>query len=134
MIYTSYFYKVKSLIGLNSNLVFVSVAGKTPQWLEDSCIKIYKYPKLASKYCWWKVWKDKFKDNLESVESKEWYKKYYYETVLDKLNVNDVYLELMDISKRKDIVLLCYEEPHKFCHRHLIKEWLCFNGISCKEI
>ena len=25
---------------------------------------------------------------------------------------------------RKDVVLLCYEKPPQFCHRHLVAKWL----------
>ena len=30
-------------------------------------------------------------------------------------------------------VLLCYESPEKFCHRHLVAEWLTNSGIKVKE-
>ena len=33
----------------------------------------------------------------------------------------------------KDIVLVCYEKPDKFCHRHLVAEWFNEHGIECKE-
>lgn len=31
------------------------------------------------------------------------------------------------------IVLLCYEKPSDFCHRHLVTEWLRKVGVKCKE-
>ena len=33
----------------------------------------------------------------------------------------------------KDIVLLCYERPTDFCHRHLVSAWFREHGIECKE-
>ena len=108
MIYTSYFSKVKHIAGKNPDLEFVSIAGKTPEWLEDGLIKIHKFKDLTPKYKWWKVWHEKFKDDYESDESKKWYEEKYNETVLSKLNPNDVQFRLYELSNRKSIVLLCY--------------------------
>ena len=34
-------------------------------------------------------------------------------------------LVLQDLQKiGKDVVLLCYETPEKFCHRHIAAQWL----------
>lgn len=33
----------------------------------------------------------------------------------------------------KDVVLLCFEKPSLFCHRHLVAKWLRRNGIPCGE-
>ena len=134
MIYTSYFSKVKALYGQNPNLVFVSIAGKTPNWFDNSLLEIFKYPKLAPNYEWWNTWKDKFGVDLESDESISWYTKKYYENVLNKLNPIFVKQELLELSDRKDVVLLCYETPEKFCHRKLVKEWFNSVEIDCKEI
>lgn len=133
MIYTSYFSKVKKLYGDNNNLEFVSIAGYKPNWFDNSIIIIHKYIKLAPKKQWWNIWYEKFKDNLNTNESIEWYKN-CYKTVLDKLNPQQVYNDLMEISNRKNVVLLCYETPEKFCHRHLVSEWLNKNGIKTEEI
>ena len=35
-----------------------------------------------------------------------------------------------DFSK---IILLCYEKPGDFCHRHLVADWLTKNGVNCIE-
>lgn len=134
MIYTSYFSKVKALYDQNPNLVFVSIAGKTPNWFDNSLIDILRYSKLAPKYEWWRVWHEKFKDNLESGESMNWYIKKYYETVLNQLNPIFVQRDLLDLSNRKDVVLLCYEKPEKFCHRQIVMNWFNSAEINCKEI
>jgi len=42
----------------------------------------------------------------------------YHQEVLSKLNPADVYRDL------KDSVLLCWEGPSKFCHRHIVASWL----------
>ena len=134
MIYTSYFSKVKALYGQNPNLVFISIAGKTPNWFDNSLIDVLRYSKLAPKYEWWRVWHEKFKDNLESDESMNWYIKKYYETVLNQLNPIFVQKDLLDLSNRKDVVLLCYETPEKFCHRQIVMNWFNSAEINCKEI
>ena len=36
-------------------------------------------------------------------------------------------------NKNFDIVLLCYEKPDEFCHRHLVAEWFNRNGIYVVE-
>ena len=97
---TSYFANYKGENG-------VSIAGKCPDWYKGR-----QYKKLAPKYDWWKKWHD---ENL----SEEWYTQKYYETVLSKLDAKEVYEEL-----GSDVVLLCWERSEKFCHRHLIAEWL----------
>lgn len=45
------------------------------------------------------------------------------------LNPNDILKELGE-----DAVLLCYEKPGDFCHRHLVSQWLNENGIRCSEL
>ncbi len=58
------------------------------------------------------------------------YKKEYYSTVLNKLNPKEVYEELGD-----DAVLLCWERPDKFCHRHIVAQWLSEHlNISITEL
>lgn len=134
MIFTSYFSNVKYIAVKKPDLEFVSIAGKTPKWLEDSLIKIHKFKDLMPKYEWWKTWHEKFKNDYESETSKKWYEEKYNETILSKLNPNDVQFRLYDLSNRKNVTLLCYETPEKFCHRHLVSKWFMQNGIMCREL
>lgn len=127
-IYTSYFAKVKPLLeaGLNN---LVCVAGYAPKFFYDIPNARF-YPDLAPKRCWWRVWHDKFKDNLNSPESIEWYTNIYCDTVLSKLNPEKVVEDLGD-----NAVMICYEKPGDFCHRHIIADWLHKNtGIEVKEV
>lgn len=108
---TSYFAKYKGENG-------VCIAGGVPSWFKS---RVYK--KLAPKYWFFKKWKD-------GEFTNEDYIKYYYKEVLDKLDAKQVYKELGE-----DAVLLCYENPNDFCHRHLVAEWLEKElGIEVKEI
>ena len=108
MIYTGYWAKIHDY-ELN-HLTPVGIFG----WSPDGYVgKTYK--KLAPKYSWWREWHD---NNL----SEKWYTDKYYETVLNVLNPNDVAKQLQEMGT--DVVLLCFESPEKFCHRHLVAEWL----------
>jgi len=60
MIFTSYFAHIKKLAGEHPDLQYVSIAGKTPEWLDGSVIKVFKYSKLAPQWKWWREWHDKF--------------------------------------------------------------------------
>jgi hypothetical protein len=131
MIYTSYFDNVPLLKSRNNKLTFVSVAGRTPQF-NDAVI--YKMKELAPQIEWWNLWHKLFITNLDSKESKCWYKDKYYVSVLKKLKAKDIEDKLLQLSNGNDVVLLCYEEPDKFCHRHLISEWFNENNILCEEM
>lgn len=126
---TSYFSNWKNIF--NQNTLLISIAGKSPDFfteLTNTYTADYKiYKKLAPKYEWWKEWHD---NNL----SNEWYEEKYNETVLSKLDPQQVFNELTD-NNRKDVVLLCWEGRDKFCHRHLVAKWLENNlNINVQEL
>ena len=50
---------------------------------------------------------------------------------LKKLNKSEILQELTELCGGRDVVLLCYEKPMDFCHRHLIATWL---GLNWKEV
>lgn len=116
-IYTSYFAKMEKL---PKDLVPIAICGKSPQWYHG-----IEYKKLAPKYDFFIKWKDTHDNNF--------YIENYYRRVLNPLNFQTVVKELTDCGKR-NVVLLCYESPEKFCHRHLVSEWLRNNGIDSYEI
>lgn len=111
---TSYFSNMKNL-PQDSN--FISIAGKSPNWYKGR-----EYKKLAPQYSWWKEWK-------ENNHSPFWYRSKYYETVLNKLDPKEVIKELGE-----NPILLCYEYPHEFCHRHIVAEWLYDYQCRVEEI
>lgn len=118
MIYTSYFAKLNKL---PPNVVPISICGKAPAWYNG-----LQYKKLAPKYSFFSEWK-KNGDNNDYIE-------HFNDEVLSTLYPKTVYNELLKLSGGKDIVLICYEKPTDFCHRHLVAEWLTTNGIECEEI
>lgn len=80
-------------------------AAYPPLFPPDSLIKYYKSGKI---------------NDIE-------YRTLYQEMVLDKLAPAKVVTELYDMYDNEEYascVLLCYENANKFCHRHLVTEWL----------
>lgn len=122
MIYTSYFAQLKNL---PSNIIPISICGKTPDWYTG-----LQYKKLAPKYDFFQEWK-KNHDN-------DYYIKCYKEQVLDKLTPTGVIIDLSNMIYsfnigESRIALICYEKPSDFCHRHLVANWLNENGFRTKE-
>ena len=132
MIYTSYFAKLRTL---PKNIIPISICAKTPDWYNG-----LQYKKLAPKYDFFKKWKENH-DN-------DYYIKCFEEQVLGKLDAHEVVRELdslmTDVVTSIDygfelscgtpqFVLICYEKPSDFCHRHLVAKWLNDNGFECGE-
>jgi hypothetical protein len=95
----------------------VSIAGRTPV---DFTGRVYK--QLAPKFWFFK----KYKLDGDTV----FYTAQYRAEVLDMLDPKEV---LRDLGE--DAILLCYEKPGEFCHRHLVAKWLEDElGIEVKEL
>lgn len=118
MIYTSYFANLKNI---PNAITPITICGRTPQFYNG-----LTYKKLAPKYSFFSIWKE--------THDNEYYTQQFQELVLDNLNVDDVVNELKSLSGTKDFVLVCYEKPKDFCHRHLVAKWLYANGYDCMEL
>ena len=75
-----------------------------------------------------------FQENLDTEHFTEYYKK----EILGRVSVNEVlndldYIMRMSGGSWKDVCFLCWERPEKFCHRHLVAEWLREGNVFCKE-
>lgn len=117
MIFTSYFAKIKSL---PDKFVPISIALKTPEG-----INIEKYKKLMPSY--------DILNNYRINKNKTEYVRRYNHEILENLNPHEVVKDLLGITGGKTIVLICYEAPDSFCHRHLVADWLEENGYHCEE-
>ena len=108
----------------------VCIAGYAPKFFYELDGARF-YSDLAPKREWWMEWHDKFSYDPECAESVSWYSKKYIDTVLYNLNPIRVIEELGD-----NAVMLCYETPDKFCHRHLVARWLKMNipHIQVEEV
>lgn len=116
MIYTTYFSNIKNL---PIEVIPIAVCGK-PDWWGG-----FKYWPLAPKKTFFYEWK-KTGDN-------DYYIEHYYDEVLNKLDPHKVVEHLYEITSGRDVALVCYEAPDKFCHRHLVAEWLNKAGYNCEE-
>lgn len=97
-----------------------------------------------SPYTFFKKWKDRETQIEEAYKTKsideqtyynfkaenQWdYVEKFYTKVLKPLNPQEVYKNLGE-----NAVLLCFEKPTQFCHRHLVGAWLEMNlGIKVDE-
>lgn len=102
---TSYFAKAKNITNT------ISIARKAPSGFRGR-----QYKALAPKYWFFKRYKEDGDENF--------YTEQYHKEVLSRLDPVKVYRDL-----GKDAVLLCWERPDKFCHRHLVAKWLC-DGLN----
>jgi len=94
---------------MGGNEKSVSISAKVPDGFVGR-----QYKKLAPSWSIWKEWHDS-----EDIDKDEIYTERFENEILSKLNAKDVYDDLGD-----DAILLCYEGPGKFCHRHLVARWL----------
>lgn len=110
-IYISYISKINK--AKEKNLVPVFITRYIPKSLNVISIKslapssklLFDYKKSGNQ----KLFEDDFKIQLSKLEKSE------------------ILKELQNISKQndnKDIVLVCYEKPSDFCHRHIVADWL----------
>lgn len=116
-IYTSYFANMKNI---DKDVFTISICGKCPEWYLGE-----EYKVLAPKYWFFSEYK-KTKDEV-------YYTNMYDAFVLDKLSIHNIIEHLENAGNHKDVVLLCYEKPGDFCHRHLVSNWFNKNGILCEE-
>ena len=145
MIYTSYFAKLKQIGKLNDSeegkiYIPISICAKTPNWYTG-----WQYKKLAPKYNFFMEWKQNH-DN-------DFYIEHFQKEVLDTLDLHQVLKDFVgvldkDTWLKRDVltpiwldtninfVLLCYEKPSDFCHRHLVADWINkeLNGEYVKEL
>ena len=126
-IYTSYYANMKKIKEKYPDVTFISIAMKKPDYIE-----VLEYKKLAPKWSFWKIWKD----DISKKGNNEYYIKEYYKQVLSLLNPNIVLHELEKLSENSDmVVLLCYEKPQNFCHRHIVADWITKNTkMNIKEL
>lgn len=117
-IYTTYYANIKNL---PEDMVVVPVSLVVP----DQRYRSMRYYGLVPT---WDMLVKIHKDH--GVED---YTKYYKELILGRLDPHRVYNDLERMSGGRDVALCCFEGPNKFCHRHIIAEWLTYSGYSVGE-
>ena len=124
--YTGYFAKIKTYE--KAGLIPIAICGGIPNWYKGLW-----YKKLAPKWSFFNEWKN----GIEHKGDNDYYIHHFNNEVLDKLSVSLVIEDLQKIANTKDtdkIILLCYEKPGDFCHRHLVADWLTKNGLKTIEL
>lgn len=111
--YTSYFGNLKKL---PSDCVPISISRICPKGL-----KIKMYGKLAPPV-------ELLRDYKSGVNTWEESMERYKKEVLSKLDPIAVAKDLGE-----NAVLICYEKPQDYCHRHIVAEWLREAGIEISE-
>ena len=118
MIYTGYYSKIKEYA--DSGLTLLSISRTKPEFAK-SCIDI---PQLfpSDKILW-----DHKKGKIDEME--------YTSKYLDQLNELGVDRIIKMIQIFGDnVVLLCWESPEKFCHRHILADYINKNsGVVVEE-
>ena len=124
--YTGYFAKIKTYE--KAGLIPIAICGRIPNWYKGLW-----YKKLAPKWSFFNEWKNGTKHKGDN----DYYIQHFNNEVLDKLSILQVIEDLQKIANTKDtdkIILLCYEKPGDFCHRHLVADWLTKNGLKTIEL
>jgi hypothetical protein len=120
-IWTSYFGNIKKIINP------VSIAISPPKWYKG-----FEYNKL---FPTWKMINDlKTNKEIDLILRINKYERAYYNEILSQLIQNDVFSDLLTLYNGEDVVLLCYESPKDFCHRHLVADWFIKAGVLVEEL
>lgn len=115
-IYTSYFAKAGKLSQIG--IIPISISLYPPKWWIGSQLR-----ELAPT-----------KSMLSSSIFEEEYTRLYKRNILEELNAKEIIGKLSEKYKNRDIALCCFESPDKFCHRHLVAEWIeKETGIKVEE-
>lgn len=111
--YTSYFGLSRKIRRDHPDFAQIAICGKLVfPWDGLS------YATLAPKKWFFDEWKADH-DDAKYVER-------FNAEVLGKLDRNRVLADLAELAGGNDktVVLMCYEKPDDFCHRHLVAQWL----------
>lgn len=113
---TSYFGNLKNIKNP------VAITAKPPAFFKGP-----NYIKLAPKSSFLWAYKNGEIDEEEYV-------KQYMKLVLKPLSPQETYDDIVN-TYGNDVVLLCYEKPTDFCHRHIVASWFEINlGVKVTEL
>lgn len=129
---TSYFGRAK--IFDHNKFCLIGIAGKSPDGWTG-----FEYKKLAPSWSIYKEWYDARQKSLDPDNDfpaiNENYTRRFVAERLTPLDANLVISDIEKMANGKIPVLLCYENPGSFCHRHLVAKWLRdnFPGLDVAE-
>ena len=113
---TGYFAKLKKY--KTAGYTPVAICGKSPEFYKG-----IEYKKLAPYYDFFVQWKNAEITNDDYIIR-------YYQQVLSKLSPEKVIAEINTLTNGNRTVLLCYEKPFDFCHRHIVSQWLNIQELA----
>lgn len=116
MIYTTYFANLKNIQITNHDRIF-SIANSQPKNMNLQRLEI-----LIPHYQLVFDYKNGDITDLEYIE--EYNKQLAFN---DNLNFLSVF------NTNYNVFLVCWEHPKKFCHRHLVRNFLNHKNIQCEE-
>ena len=109
MIFTSYFGNWRKFLG--NDLTPISIAKFSPNYVNYKELKL-----LAPTNDLLHKWR-------RNSISEEQYKKEFFELLSSKSRIRNIEEVLIKLDSKGLYVLLCYEKPGEFCHRHLLPEF-----------
>ena len=121
---TGYFAKAKQYA--DAGFALVSIALKQP-WFLPNGLRLFQLRHLAPS-----------EELLALKDNPIVYAPKYMADILSEQNAEAMLARLRNIAteaKTDKVVLLCWEAPGKFCHRHLVSSWLRSQlGIDVREM
>lgn len=115
-ILTTYYKRLENFAGEMSNAVIVQVSNSKPKWFPWDCLS---YKALMPDWDCVAALKN------GSISEEEFTRR--YKNKLNKLDRQTVLEELQykaESEGANTVYLVCWEASNKFCHRHILAEWL----------
>lgn len=116
MIYTSYYTKMSRLPA--DDKIFLRVSNSQPSWFKHLTIPCSKF------YPEWLLIEGVKNNTITEAEYEQAYLLMLNSDPEFKQKMQNKLKELQSNNPDKDIILLCWEAPDKFCHRHILADWL----------
>lgn len=111
MVHTGYFAMAKKYKKLG--FCTISVAQFNPSWYNG-----VSFPELAPS-------KELLGDyKLSGLSTDDYTKRYFEELQRPEAVASMEKLKMKALTDSRDLILLCYEKPGEFCHRHLLSRYL----------
>ena len=114
---TSYYAKINEIRKQYPDYILVSISGGITPEISES-VDIHD-KRLAPNLSLFK----EYKDNPENKNREQQYIKRFKKEVLEQRDLNEIFKSWSDkIGLDKKYIIMCYEVPNDFCHRHLVAE------------
>ena len=113
MIYTSYY---KNVADVGPAYTLIQVSNSKPKWFPWG---VWPLPEVYPDF-------ENVKALKDGVMSEDRFSQLYREKLakLDRTVILNKINEIVSLGDDRDAMLLCWENSDKFCHRHILAEWL----------